>query len=411
MFNVEEIRKDFPMLRGLTMSGHPLVYLDNGATTFKPQPVIDAVNRFYTEITANTHRGDYELAYQVDTAYDHCRQTISELIHCRTEEVVFTAGASASLNTIAYGWGRKYLKKGDVILSTVTEHASNTLPWFRVAEENGCEIRFVELDDEGRVTAEKFAQAMDDKVKLVAITAVSNVLGYDVPMKEICHIAHEYGAVVAVDGAQLVPHEPVDVRDMDCDFLAFSAHKMCGPSGVGVLYGKYDLLQQTEPLLLGGGSNARFDSCGNVTLKEAPFKFESGTPNIEGVMGLDAAAQYLMTLGLENIRNYERELHAYAIEKLSMLDNVIVYNPHGDTGIIALNVRDIFAQDAAGYLSSQGIAVRSGNHCAKMLVDFLKVSETIRASLYFYNTRQDIDALVEALKTCTIENCIGILFQ
>ena len=410
MFDVNEVRKDFPMLQGKTMNGKPLVYFDNAATTFKPQCVIDAVNRFYTEITSNIHRGDYELAYQTDTAYENCRKTVSEFLNCKPEEIVFTSGASASLNLVAYGYGRKFLKKGDVILSTEAEHASNILPWFKVVEETGAVLEYIPLDETGRVTVENFRKVMHDGVKVVTMAAVTNVLGYDAPVKEICAIAHEYGAVVVVDGAQSVPHEKTDVSDLDCDFLAFSSHKLCGPSGIGVLYGKYELLEKTDPFMLGGGSNARFDICGNILLKQPPYKFEAGTPNIEGVLGMDAAIRYLMNLGMDNIHRYEKELHDYLEEKITQLDNIILYNPKGDTGIVTFNVKDIFAQDAAGYLNFQGIAVRSGNHCAKILINFLRVGETIRSSLYFYNTKEEVDQMIEALKTCTIENCVSTFF-
>ncbi len=410
MLDVETIKKDFPMLNGKTMNDKPLVYLDNGATTFKPKQVIETVNHFYNDITSNIHRGDYEIAYKADVAYDHCRETIAKFINCEPKEVVFTSGASASLNMAAYSCGLCKLKKDDVILITEAEHASNVLPWFRVAEKTGAKVEYIPLTQEGRISIENFEAAMDERVRIVAVASVTNVLGYIAPVKQICEIAHKYGAIVVVDGAQSVPHMPTDVKEWDCDLLAFSGHKMIGPSGVGVLYGKYQILQEMEPMMLGGGANSRFDVCGNVLLKEAPFKFEAGTPNIEGVMGLDAAAQYLMNIGMANIAEYEKELHAYMTKELSKLDNVIVYNPNGDSGIVAFNVKDIFSQDAAGYLNSQGVAVRSGNHCAKILVNFLKVSDTIRASLYLYNTKADVDALIEALKTCTIENCIGTFF-
>ena len=397
------------MLCGKTMNGKPLVYLDNGATTFKPQSVIDRVTYFYTDITANIHRGDYEISAKADAGYDETRELVAEFINCRPEEVVFTSGATASLNIAAIGLADR-LSKGDVVLITQAEHASNALPWFNVCEKTGAKIEFIPLDEEGRLTVDNFRKAMHDRVKIVAVASVGNVLGYIAPVKEICAIAHQYGALTVIDGAQSVPHRKTDVKDFDCDFLAFSSHKMCGPSGVGVLYGKYELLQQMAPAAFGGGANARFDSSCNVTLKDAPFKYEAGTPNIEGVLGLGAAIRYLQKIGMDEIAAHEKQLRDYLMEKLLKLDNVEIYNPHGDTGIIALNVKGIFSQDTGGYLNSQGIAVRSGNHCAKMLVDIIDHDDTVRVSLYFYNTEADCDALVEALKTCTIENCIGIFF-
>lgn len=398
------------MLHHHTMQSHPLVYLDNAATTFKPQCVIDAVVRYYTDQTANVHRGDYEISYQVSEAYEKTREDVARFIHAQPKEIVFTAGASASLNLVAYGYGRKYLKAGDVILSTEAEHASNILPWFKVAEETGAKIEYIPLTEDGQLTLDNFRQAMHENVKIVAVADITNVLGYVAPIEEMTRIAHESGAIVVCDGAQSVPHTPTDVQAWGVDFLAFSAHKMCGPTGIGVLYGKYELLQKTDPFMLGGGSNARFDMCGNILLKDAPYKFEAGTPNIEGVLGLQQAVRYLESIGMEQIQAYEHELKAYAIEKLKKLDNLILYNPTSPTGIIAFNVKDVFAQDAAGYLNSQGIAVRSGNHCAKILLNVLKTSETIRASLYFYNTKEDVDRFVQACSEITLENCVGLFF-
>ena len=398
------------MLHNRTMQSHPLVYLDNAATTFKPQCVIDAVVRYYTEQTTNVHLGDYEISYQVSEAYEKTREDVARFIHAEPKEIVFTAGASASLNLVAYGYGRKYLKPGDVILSTEAEHASNILPWFKVVEETGAKLEYIPLTEDGRLTLENFRKAMHEQVKIVAVADITNVLGYVAPIEEMTRIAHEHGAIVVCDGAQSVPHTPTDVKAWDVDFLAFSAHKMCGPTGIGVLYGKFELLQKTDPFMLGGGSNARFDMCGNILLKDAPYKFEAGTPNIEGVLGLQQAVRYLETIGMDRIEAYEHELKAYAIEKLKKLDNLILYNPTSPTGIIAFNVKDVFAQDAAGYLNSKGIAVRSGNHCAKILLNVLKTSETIRASLYFYNTKEDVDRFVQACSEITLENCVGLFF-
>ncbi len=410
MFNVETVRQDFPMLQGKLNEGQPLVYLDNGATTLKPTCVAEAVNHYYTEMTANAHRGDYEIAMKVDQAYEHTRETIARLINCQSKEVVFTSGATEGLNTIAFGYAKPLLKPGDVILLNYHEHASNVLPWFAVAKETGAVIRYIDLTEDGRITVENVEKALDDKVKIVSVAAITNVLGYKAPVKEICSLAHQYGAKVVVDGAQSVPHMPTDVQEWDCDFLAFSAHKMCGPTGAGVLYGKYDLLQQANPFTYGGGSNARFNANGEVILKDAPFKFESGTQPIEGVIGLNAAAEYLMNIGLDNIREYEMGLHEYLVEQLSQLDNIDLYNPTADNCNAAFNVKKVFAQDAASYLSTKGICLRAGNHCAKLLVEYLKTDITLRASFYFYNTKEDVDALVEALKTTTIENCVSIIF-
>lgn len=409
MKDIQTIRKDFPMLNH-QMQNHPLIYFDNAATTFKPLAVIEAVTHYYTDLGVNAHRGDYELSYQVDTEYEACRKATALFIHANENEIVFTSGASASLNLVAYGYGRKYLQKGDVILSCEAEHASNILPWMKCCEEVGSVIEYVELSDDGHLSIENFKKALHSKVKVVALAQVTNVLGYEVPIKEICQLAHEMGAVVTVDAAQSVPHMPIDVKEMDADFLSFSGHKMCGPTGIGVLYGKFDLLQKMDPFMVGGGSNARFDMCGNILLKNAPYKFETGTPAIEAVLGLHAAINYLNELGMENIHHYEKELHAYAIEKMSQLENLEIYNPQGDGGIITFNIKKIFAQDSSTFLNSRGIAIRAGQHCAKLLMDKLGTSATLRASFYFYNTKEEIDTFVEVLKEATIENCIGVFF-
>ena len=410
MLDVNKIRKDFPMLDRKLMSGHPLVYLDNSATTFKPYAVINAINDFYHNYTSNIHRGEYELSQKADLAYDSVRKVVGSFINCDEKEVVFTSGATNGLNIIAYSYGLANLKAGDEILITLAEHASNVLPWFDVAKRTGALIRYVELDEEGRLTPEGFRKAMSDKVRIVAFAAVTNVLGYIADVKELCRIAHEYGAITVIDAAQSAAHIPTDVREWDCDFMSFSSHKMCGPSGVGVLYGKKALLDAMEPFTYGGGSNARFEKDGTVILRETPEKFESGTPDMEGVIGLGAALRYVSEVGMENISSHEKALRDYFMNKIADFDNVEVYNPNGDTGIIAFNVKDIFAQDAASYIGSQGIAVRSGNHCAKLLHNVIGVTETIRASFYFYNTFEDADRLAEAIRTCTIENCIGIFF-
>lgn len=408
MFDVKKIRQDFPMLVKADKSEHPVAYLDNAATTFKPQSVVDAVVRYYTEESVNIHRGDYDLSYQVSDEYEKARATIARFLNADEKEVVFTSGASASLNLVAYGWGQTFLKKGDVILSSEAEHASNILPWMKAAEETGAVIEYIELTDEGELTVENFKKAIHDKVKVVAIAHITNVLGFVAPIKEIAKIAHEYGALVSVDGAQSVPHIKSDVKDWDIDFLAFSAHKMCGPTGVGILYGKYHLLEEMKPFMLGGGSNARFDICGNIQLKNAPFKFEAGTPAIEAVLGFKAAVEYLESVGMDNIEKAEHELRVYLVNELSKMEHVTIYNPHAATGIVTINVKDIFAQDVAVYLNSKGIAVRAGNHCAKILVELIKTGETVRISLNFYNTKEEVDRVIDALKTITLEQCIDL---
>ncbi len=404
MLDIKKIRNDFPMIKN-----NKTIYLDNAATTYKPQAVIDAVTRYYTEMSVNVHRGDYDLSYQLSKEYEKARDTVASFIGASSKEIVFTSGASEALNLVAYGYGRKFLKKGDIILSTEAEHASNILPWFKVCEETGATVQFIPLTNQGECTIESFKEAMSDKVKVVAMANVSNVLGYVQPIEEITKIAHEYGAIVVCDGAQSVPHLSTDVQQWGVDFLAFSAHKLCGPSGVGVLYGKYDLLEMMDPFMLGGGSNARFDICGNILLKNAPYKFESGTPAIEGVLGMKAAIDYLQEIGMDAIHQYENELREYAIQGLKKCENIIIYNESASTGIVTFNVKDIFAQDVASYFSSQGVAIRSGNHCAKILIELIQASETLRASFYFYNTKEEVDRFIELCREVTIEKCVDLI--
>lgn len=405
MLDVDKIRKDFPMIE----NNPDLVYLDSAATSLKPQCVIDAVVDFYAKHTSNVHRGDYRVAEINDKLYDGTRNLVAELIHCDKDEVVYTHNVSHSLNQIAFGL-KPMLKKGDTVLITYAEHASNVLPWFALQKEIGINIEYIETDNEANITIDTFKKAMHEGVKVVSVAEVTNVLGSIQPVKEMCEIAHSYGAYMIVDGAQSVPHMKVDVKDLDVDFLGFSAHKMCGPSGVGILYGKKKLLDAMEPVFYGGDMNARFNKDGEMLLKDTPVKFEAGTPNIEGVIGTGASIQYLLSIGLDNIHEYEKELRAYAIDKLSQLDNIEIINPDNLYGPIDFNAKGVFAQDAAGFLASKNIAVRSGNHCAKILHNIIHTDQSIRASLYFYNTKEEIDRFVEACKEITLENCVGIFF-
>lgn len=405
MLDVDKIRKDFPMIE----NNPDLVYLDSAATSLKPQCVIDAVVDFYARHTSNVHRGDYRVAEINDKLYDGTRNLVAELIHCDKDEVVYTHNVSHSLNQIAFGL-KPMLKKGDTVLITYAEHASNVLPWFALQKEIGINIEYIETDNEANITIDTFKKAMHEGVKVVSVAEVTNVLGSIQPVKEMCEIAHSYGAYMIVDGAQSVPHMKVDVKDLDVDFLGFSAHKMCGPSGVGILYGKKKLLDAMEPVFYGGDMNARFNKDGEMLLKDTPVKFEAGTPNIEGVIGTGAAIQYLLSIGLDNIHEYEKELRAYAIDKLSQLDNIEIINPDNLYGPIDFNAKGVFAQDAAGFLASKNIAVRSGNHCAKILHNIIHTDQSIRASLYYYNTKEEIDRFVEACKEITLENCVGIFF-
>ena len=405
MFDVKTIRRDFPMFQ----NNPELIYFDSAATSFKPQKVIDAVMDYYCNKTVNIHRGDYDLSFNVSNTYEEAREVARKFINAQSsDEIVFTNGASSALNLVAYGYGQKYLTADDVILSSEAEHASNILPWFRVAEVTGAKIEYIPLRPDGSFDIELFKKAMHPGVKVVTLAQVSNVLGYIFPMKEIAKIAHSYGAIVVCDGAQSVPHIKTDVQDTDIDFLAFSGHKMCGPSGVGVLYGKYALLDKMDAFMLGGGSNARFDICGNILLKKPPFKFEAGTPCIEGVLGLKAAMEYLMDIGMENVEANDKMLVHYLSSKLLELPNIELYNPHSDCAICTFNVKGVFAQDAATYLNTKHIAVRSGNHCAKILLNVIGASETIRASMYLYNTKEEIDRFVKEVAQIDLDKCVGV---
>lgn len=399
------VRDDFPVIK----NNPEIIYFDSGATTLKPKCVIDAVNEFYITSTSNIHRGDYDISFNVSKKYDGVREKTAKFLNAnRKEEIVFTSGSTASLNMAIEGLSHLF-NKGDTILTTYLEHASNILPIFRVAKEKELNVKYIPLNEDGTFNLENYNNCFDTSVKAVCITYVSNVLGYINPIKEICEIAHENNALVLVDGAQAVPHIIVDVKDIDCDFLSFSAHKMLGPSGVGILYGKYDLLKQMNPMFLGGGANARFDKDGNVILKEVPEVFEAGTPNIEGVLGLGSAIDYLASIGMVRIQEYDNYLVKYMMDKLCKLDNVVVYNPNAEVAIASFNVKGIFAQDVGSYLNKYGICVRTGNHCAKILHNITGIDQSIRASMYLYNTTDEIDRFVELIKECTLEKCVGAL--
>lgn len=405
MLDVQKIRADFPMFA----SNPDLIYFDTAATSLKPQCVIDAVTDFYTRHTSNVHRGDYDIAVLNDRLYDGCRKKVAHFINCDPDEVIYTHNVSHSLNQAAIGIG-KTLHEGDVVLTCMAEHASDLLPWFRLQKEKGIRIEYVETDRQANISVENFRKAMHEGVKVVALAQVTNVLGSVQPIREITEIAHSYGAIVVVDGAQAVPHMKVDVRDLDVDFYGFSAHKMCGPGGVGVLYGKKKLLDQMAPVFEGGDMNARFNKDGEVILKDTPVRFEAGTPNIEGVIGMGAAIDYLESIGMDEIEAYEKDLRRYFRDKMMALDNIELLNPDNESGPITFNVKGVFAQDGAGYLASRNIAVRSGNHCAKILHEITGTDQSIRASLYFYNTKEEVDRFVQVASEISLENAVGIFF-
>ncbi|MCX4249449.1 MAG: cysteine desulfurase [Bacilli bacterium] len=384
-------REDFPMLQS------NIIYFDNGATTFKPKSVIDATSYYYSEISANAHRGDYEISYKVDVAYENTRKKVANFINADREEVIFTSGATESLNMIATGFFKPILEPGDEILLTLSEHASNVLPWFRLAKECGAIIKYIELDSNLHVTVSNTMAAITPNTKVISIAGITNVVGDERPLKEIISYAHHNNIFVVVDGAQSVPHMKTDVKELDCDFLVFSAHKMCGPTGVGVLFGKKELLEVLEPINLGGGMNESFDNIDSIYLKELPTRLEAGTPNIAGVIGLSAAIDYLNKIGMDNIKLYEIKLKKYLINKLKNIPHISVLNEECDSGIVAFNVDGVFPQDVAYYLNKYNICVRAGNHCAKILKNATGIKNTVRVSLYFYNTESEIDKFVELL--------------
>ena len=409
MIDTEQIRKDFPMYRNGGMYGdRPLHYLDNAATTFKPRQVIEASDRYYTDICANTKRGDYALAHDADVAYDESRETVARFINADPEEVVFTSGDTMGLNFVAYGL-MPGLKKGDEIVLSWEEHASNALPWFRVAQITGASIKYVPLTEDGRITPENLKSVVNENTKVVALASISNVLGRPLPVRELARIAHSVGAVYVDDGAQSVPHSETDVRETDVDFLCFSGHKMLGPTGIGVMYGKRERLEGLEPLFYGGEMNARFDSSCSISLSDVPDRFEAGTQNMSGAMGLAEACRYIESIGFRNIRDHERKLKRMAVDGMLANGNAVLYNADSDTGIVTFNINGGFAQDAASYLGDRGVFVRSGTHCAKILPEFLKTQATVRASMYIYNDEDDVKALVEASRHA--EDFLDVFFN
>lgn len=386
-------RDDFPML------DKDIIYFDNGATSLKPKCVIDKVMDYYTNYSANAHRGDYDISFKVDVEYENAREEVMNFINAkRKEEIVFTSGTTDSLNMIAMGFFQKYLEQNDEILITTSEHASNVLPWFRLSKLIGCKVNFIPLDEDYHVTIDNVKRSINQNTKVISIAGITNVIGDIRPIKEITKLAHERDIFVVVDGAQSVPHISTDVQDLDIDFLAFSAHKMLGPTGVGVLYGKFELLERLDPVRLGGGMNESFDTVDSVYYKDLPTRLEAGTPNIAGVIGFGEAIKYINKIGISKIHERELYLRNYLIEKLLPLEHIDIINLEADSGIVAFNVEGIFSQDVAYYLNKYNICVRAGNHCAKILKNAVGVTNTIRVSLYFYNTENEINEFVELIK-------------
>ncbi|WCG35519.1 cysteine desulfurase [Companilactobacillus farciminis] len=395
----QKIRDDFPILKQ-RINGEPLVYLDSAATSQKPQAVIDSVTNYYQTINANTHRSVYTLGQRATDEYELARKKVQRFIKAKSsKEVIFTKGTTDSLNLVASTYGEKNIQAGDEIVITYMEHHSNLIPWQQLALRKNAVLKYIELTSDGRLDMDDARSKITDKTKIVAVAHVSNVLGVTNDVQELAQIAHSHNAVIVIDGAQAAPHQPIDVQKIDADFYAFSGHKMLSPMGIGVLYGKKKLLEQMSPYQFGGemiNSVDKFDS----TWSELPWKFEAGTQNVSGAIGLGKAIDYLNSLGMENIAEYEQELIDYALPKLLAIRGLTVYGPQDSTvhnGVISFDLNNLHPHDVATAFDMDGVAVRAGHHCAQPLMKYLGVVATVRASFYFYNTKADVDKLLQAI--------------
>lgn len=398
-FDVEAIIKDFPILKE-TVNGKRLAYLDSTATSQKPQQVIDALEDYYKRYNSNVHRGVHTLGSLATDGYEGARETVRRFINAPYfEEIIFTRGTTASINLVAHSYGDANVEAGDEIVVTQMEHHANIVPWQQLAKRKNATLKFIPMTDSGELKLEAVKETITDKTKIVAVAHVSNVLGTINDVKSIAQIAHEHGAIISVDGAQSVPHMKVDVQDLDVDFYSFSGHKMLGPTGIGALYGKRELLNQMEPIEF-GGDMIDFVGLYESTWTDLPTKFEAGTPLIAQAIGLKAAIEYLENIGFDAIHAHEAEITAYAYEKMSEIEGIDIYGPDKDkrAGIITFNLKDVHPHDVATALDTEGVAVRAGHHCAQPLMKWLNVSSTARASFYIYNTKEDVDQLVEGLK-------------
>ena len=395
--DVNAIRADFPLLNQ-EINGHPLVYLDSAATAQKPNQVIEAVNGYYRLNNANVHRGVHTIGTRATDQYEGARDRVQQFINAKhREEIIFTRGTTTAINIVAMSYGNQNLTPDDEIVITQMEHHSNIIPWQQLSKRTGATLKYIPMEADGTISLAEVEKTITSKTKIVAITQVSNVLGTINPIKEIAKVVHKYGAVLLVDGAQAVPHLKVDVQDLDCDFYAFSGHKMCAPTGIGVLYGKKSLLEAMEPVEF-GGEMIDFVDLYDSTWKELPWKFEGGTPIIAGAVGLKAAIDYLEAIGLDNIALHEKELVAYALKQIKTIEGIDVFGPAERAGLITFNLTDVHPHDTATVLDTEGIAVRAGHHCAQPLMKWLDVTATARASFYLYNTEQDVDRFIAGLK-------------
>ncbi len=386
-------RDEFPILN------QELIYLDNSATTLKPKCVVDKMVDYYTKYTSNIHRGDYHNAIKTNQEYDQVRTIVKNFIHARDErEIVYTSGATESLNMIALGFFGQLLKKGDEVLITKAEHASNVLPWLVLEKKKKIKVNYIPLDENHELTVDHVLNSITPETKVISIAHISNVVGDIRDIEKIGKICKEKGLYFVVDAAQSVSHIPVDVEKANVSFLAFSAHKMAGPTGVGILYAKKALLDKMEPLKYGGGMNQSFESDSSYTLKEAPIKLEAGTPPIASVIGLGEAIKFIESIGVLKIHEHEYKLKQYLIQELEKLPNIVLYNKNSKSGIVTFNIRGVFSQDTSIYLNHYNIATRAGNHCAKILKDDLNINNTCRISIYLYNTKEEMDQVIEVLK-------------
>ncbi len=394
--NVQEVKAQFPILEQ-EINGYPLVYLDSAATSQKPLAVIEAVNRYYREYNSNVHRGVHTLGNYATEGYEGAREKVRRFIGAAsTQEIIFTRGTTTSLNLVAASYARQVCEEGDEIVITPMEHHSNLIPWQQVAKATGATLKYIDLNEDGTLNMADARQKITDRTKVVACTHVSNVLGTINPIAELAQLAHQHGAVIVVDGAQSTPHMSVNVQELGVDFYAFSGHKMCAPTGIGVLYGRKELLEQMEPIEFGGEMIDTVDLY-ESTWKELPHKFEGGTPIIAGAIGLGAAIDFLNEIGLEAIHQHEQRLVDYALNRLEEIKGLTIYGPKERGGLVTFNLGEIHPHDVATVLDSYGIAVRAGHHCAQPLMRWLKVTATARASFYLYNTEEDVDRLVEGL--------------
>lgn len=392
-------RDDFSLL------DKDIIYLDSAATSLKPKILIDSLKDYYSNYPSNIHRGDYSISLKADSMYERTREIVRNFIGAKnTNQIVFTNNATDSLNKIIFGYFKNNLNINDEILLTKSEHASNILPWMELSDEVGIKVNYIKLDDNHKVTLENVKKSITDDTKVISIAHVTNVVGDIRPIKEIIDYAHSKGIKVVIDGAQSLAHTYINVGELNPDFLVFSAHKMCGPTGVGVIYLDEKYVNEIKPIIFGGGMNATFEFDGTREYSDMPYKLEAGTPNIADIIAFGNTLNYLSKIGMNNIDKYEKTLRKYAIEKLKQVPNIIIYNELAESGIITFNIKDIFPQDLAIYLDKYNICIRAGNHCAKILKDELGIKNTCRISLYFYNTKEEIDRLVEVLSNPNMIN-------